>query len=760
MRRLTAIFPFPRRLRGWLHLEGIPGTELDPTVEPGEPTDPGDPGDPPPGIDLEILSHDVLLDIYSIEITFVETIDKPETNYVDVLVHTTDGEEPETRKWQLLDKNANVVREWQDSPFFEDVFRNQELIAEVKDDWDKYDAQEFISNPFLGNQEIGYSGEPIEVNVLSNGWYELECFGAQGGGNNSNHEGHGGKGGHAKGKIYLNSGDTLYVYVGGEGGYGGDYNNQTVPGGWNGGGDGGGTTSAHGISGSSGGGATDIRLNGNGLENRIIVAGAGAGGVGSGSINARRDGASGGGGGYYGGGGGGNYAGNNVAGQGGTQEAGGSGWTGSNGELGIGGDGEFASSTFSSSSTSLFPGGVGGGLSGGDGTYSIRGSSGGGGSSFITMLEEGETTAGVHEGNGFASIKQISTDMVENTTAITSVNTYEENEEFFAEVIVETIFPDGLEFQLEDDQGNVLVEWQASNVFGSLVDGNEYVVRVRDVVGNEDSQQFVAEKFELYQVFEATSTGRGGTIQSFTVPESDNYRITAFGAQGGAGSTPGRGGYGSKISGIFALTEGDVIDILVGQKGVDHPTNPGGGGGTFVVKQVSEPDVSDIYVVAGGGGAFTNSSSNINNSVADADIDGDGKNGFGTYDTPGQGGSNGQGGTSSSSGANSPGGGAGFFGDATGTSYGTNAQSYINGGIGGTSLHGDGGYGGGGQGGNSGGFGTAGAGGGYSGGGGGWSGNTDLEGAGGGGGSLNNGTEQDNEAGENEGNGKVIIETI
>ena len=48
--------------------------------------------------------------------------------------------------------------------------------------------------------------------------------------------------------------------------------------------------------------------------------------------------------------------------------------------------------------------------------------------------------------------------------------------------------------------------------------------------------------------FSATSTGRSGTIQSWTVPSSATYKITAYGAQGG-GNT---GGLGAKMSGDLA----------------------------------------------------------------------------------------------------------------------------------------------------------------------------------------------------------------
>lgn len=72
----------------------------------------------------------------------------------------------------------------------------------------------------------------------------------------------GGKGAYAKGTINLTANtDKLYIYVGGKNGY-------------NGGGTG---YSPNGVGPTNGGGATDIRVNGTGLNNRVIVAGGGGG---------------------------------------------------------------------------------------------------------------------------------------------------------------------------------------------------------------------------------------------------------------------------------------------------------------------------------------------------------------------------------------------------------------------------------------------------------------------------------------------------
>jgi hypothetical protein len=95
-------------------------------------------------------------------------------------------------------------------------------------------------------------------------------------------------------------------------------------------------------------------------------------------------------------------------------------------------------------------------------------------------------------------------------------------------------------------------------------------------------------------------TGPSGppALQEWEVPADGVYRITATGAQGGsATSSPAhKGGCGAEASGEFQLYAGDIIEILVGQKGTSTVHAGGGGGGTFVRHWASP------LVVAGGGG--------------------------------------------------------------------------------------------------------------------------------------------------------------
>src|SRR5687768_15390841 len=90
-------------------------------------------------------------------------------------------------------------------------------------------------------------------------------------------------------------------------------------------------------------------------------------------------------------------------------------------------------------------------------------------------------------------------------------------------------------------------------------------------------------------------------IQSFTIPNTALYSIEAFGASGGnRTNTPQRpGGFGAYIKGEFNLVQGDVLTILVGQKGVDGLNTASGGGGTYVLIN------NVLALVAGAGGGAT-----------------------------------------------------------------------------------------------------------------------------------------------------------
>jgi len=260
-------------------------------------------------------------------------------------------------------------------------------------------------------------------------------------------------------------------------------------------------------------------------------------------------------------------------------------------------------------------------------------------------------------------------------------------------------------------------------------------------------------------------------IQEWTVPTTATYTIEIWGAAGGtqlySGDYPG--GYGAKMKGDFDLTQGEVIKIMVGQKGENtRSTNqdnaaPGGGGGGFVWKSSG----NTLLIAAGGGGGGGRSSHSGRH--ANSSTSGNAANGLSN------GGSSGNGGTSNSGGGSYwAGGGAGWSNDGTGGNQSTNytyspgsrgaygGRKPLNGGTGGTRYNdgndegGDGGFGGGGGGGSDN-MGTGG-GGGYSGGGGNKGGSSNA--TGGGGGSYNEGSNTTNTAGSSSqwsDHGKVTI---
>ena len=256
-------------------------------------------------------------------------------------------------------------------------------------------ATAVLSNPspvcVSGTCTINFdtTGDYYLWSAPTTGTYTFQVWGAQGG--NAGYNGtvyrEGGKGGYASGNYALTSGQTLYLYVGGQGaGSTSSANGDLQSGGFNGGGNGyNGNTSIK--RGAGGGGATDIRISGNALTDRVIVAGGGAGA-------ARYDG-------YltnHPGVGGGTSGGNGYTdwltvesgnnGRGGTQSQGGAGGsnggTAISGSLGAGGRGVI--------NTSFGSCGGGGGFYGGGG--SGVGAAAGGGSGYVGGVTSSTITAG------------------------------------------------------------------------------------------------------------------------------------------------------------------------------------------------------------------------------------------------------------------------------------------------------------------------------------------------------------------------------
>ena len=158
-------------------------------------------------------------------------------------------------------------------------------------------------------------------------------------------------------------------------------------------------------------------------------------------------------------------------------------------------------------------------------------------------------------------------------------------------------------------------------------------------------------------------------IQIWRVPATGDYTIEAAGGQGGNHLytlDPEDGGLGAIMEGTFALTEGQILHILVGQQGGQSNegsnTNfdnaaPGGGGGTFVW----DPSDDALPLIAAGGGGGGSSPGGY--AGKDANITEDGSDALGLSNA----GSGGNGGRSNAGGSSWwAGAGSGWLTDGTG----------------------------------------------------------------------------------------------
>ena len=101
-----------------------------------------------------------------------------------------------------------------------------------------------------------------------------------------------------------------------------------------------------------------------------------------------------------------------------------------------------------------------------------------------------------------------------------------------------------------------------------------------------------------------------GSIQTFTVPNTTRYLIKVWGARGGThesnyGDFPGTyyGGRGALMEGKFDLTNGTVLNIVVGQRGGDSVEVKGGQSTTQTAAALGL-SVEDNAGTGGGGGSF------------------------------------------------------------------------------------------------------------------------------------------------------------
>ncbi|MGV3596011.1 MAG: glycine-rich protein [Sediminibacterium sp.] len=109
-----------------------------------------------------------------------------------------------------------------------------------------------------------------------------------------------------------------------------------------------------------------------------------------------------------------------------------------------------------------------------------------------------------------------------------------------------------------------------------------------------------------------------GGIQTFTVPAGvTSLTIKGIGADGGSSTSSGvNGGRGASLTGTFAVTPGQVIYMVVGQRGSDDEPSfglgaAGGGGGTYISASQFTIPATPMLVAGGGGGAAAIVDNNI-----------------------------------------------------------------------------------------------------------------------------------------------------
>lgn len=175
--------------------------------------------------------------------------------------------------------------------------------------------------------------------------------------------------------------------------------------------------------------------------------------------------------------------------------------------------------------------------------------------------------------------------------------------------------------------------------------------------------------------------------QQWAIPSTGTYQISIAGAQGG--NCVGTGGLGAIITATFTLTSGQIINMMIGQRGNQgyqsgSTASAGGAGGTFITTG------GTLLLVAGGGGGGGGGQGGGNGNNGSTSNGG----------TNGNGGAAGPGGTSGNAGGDGGGNGsgtgqagAGYSGNAsTGGGFtgggGSNlwGYSFLNGGQGGIAV--------------------------------------------------------------------------
>jgi len=409
---------------------------------------------------------------------------------------------------------------------------------------------------------------------------EFEVEGAQGGSLSPNN---GGLGGRVTGVLSVVPGTVLYINVGGQ------------PSNYLGGVNGGGQVNNTHSNGRGGGGASDIRIGGTALNNRVVVAG-GGGGSGRNSTTAGQHGG-------VGGLVGGNGLFNNnfnfqYSGTGATPNQPGVGYpNATSGALGQGGNGGY-------NATTRIGGGGGGGWFGGGGGWYYGG--GGGGSSFANSSIQGVVySSGVKSGHGRIWIRyaSVSCASLRTQVAVTA-------DSALAPVLTgQSTLNCGQTTSLTATASGSLFQWMDSPLGGNVLGtGSLFVTPMLTHPTTYYVRHYSMSNSMQTQTFNYTGSG-----QSFVVP-SDVYslQVDISGAQGGNYSTITPGGLGGRVRANMSVVPGETLWVYVGLQpnnittggwngGGNGVGNGRGGGGASDIRR-GGTSVHDRVLVAGGGG--------------------------------------------------------------------------------------------------------------------------------------------------------------
>jgi PKD repeat protein len=420
---------------------------------------------------------------------------------------------------------------------------------------------------------------------------EVDVIGAQGGQLNTSNLG--GRGGRVRATLSVNPGDVLNLYVGQQA--------TSNIGGWNGGGlSGTNLSNARG-----GGGASDIRLNGTDLTDRVVV---GGGGGGNGwNCSTDNHGGNGGGGGTAENGRECNNINSSSAGRGATQTAGGQNAPSCTNALPFAGS--FGQGGQGNCSNQSNGGGGGGGWFGGGGGLN---GGGGGGSSYA---DPALTSAVIHDqgfrnGNGEIRIRYR---FCEGTVSVVPLTVTPIN---FLSVLNDTVSCGGAAQLTAIGNGNNVSWFTSQNSTTPVFQGQAASFFVQ----NQPTTYWVEASNTGFRT-DSVSFNFTGNTQTWTVPAGvTSIFVDALGAQGGSNSHSS-GGLGGRVRSTISVTPGELLRINVG--GTTTNNNGGwnggglsgssfstssarGGGGSTDIRSGGTSTSNRILVAGAGGGAGAN----------------------------------------------------------------------------------------------------------------------------------------------------------